>query len=51
MSLFHTLFGAHTADTKTSHWERGHFVSKCTGCGRPMIKLPGTAWRLGEATG
>jgi hypothetical protein len=46
---FHAWFGTHTADLKTSHWERGNFVSRCTRCGRPMIKLPGTDWKLGES--
>jgi hypothetical protein len=49
MSFFHTLFGAHVADTKASHWERGHFVTRCTTCGKPMIKLPGMPWQLGDA--
>ena len=44
----HNLFGTHTADTKVSRWDRGNFVSRCTTCGRPMIKLPGTDWKLGE---
>lgn len=48
-SFFHDWFGSHVADTRTSHWERGQFVSRCTRCGRPMIKLPGIAWKLGEA--
>jgi hypothetical protein len=44
MSL-HTLFGNHKADLKTSHWEHGQFVSTCTICGQPMIKLPSLPWR------
>jgi hypothetical protein len=46
---FHTLFGKHTADLQQSHWERGHFVSWCTVCGRGMIKLPGLPWRILDA--
>ena len=46
---FHTLFGSHVADLKTSHWDRGHFVSACTVCGREMIKLPGLDWRIRAA--
>lgn len=45
MSL-HSLFGRHDADLKASHWEQGSFVSRCTVCDLPMIKLPGLAWRL-----
>jgi hypothetical protein len=45
MSL-HSWFGRHQADTKTSHWQAGHFVSRCTVCGCEMIKLPGLAWQL-----
>lgn len=48
MSL-HDWFGRHTADLKSSHWERGSFVSNCTACGRPMIKLPGLSWQLRTA--
>lgn len=44
MSL-HTLLGTHVADLKTSHWDKGHFVSACTICGREMIKLPSLPWR------
>jgi hypothetical protein len=43
---FHSWFGRHQADTKTSHWQAGHFVSRCTVCGCEMIKLPGLAWQL-----
>ena len=42
----HNLLGLHVADTKTSHWDNGHFVTSCTRCGRPMVKLPGLSWRL-----
>ena len=45
MSL-HNLLGWHVADLKTSHWENGYFVSRCTICGQPMVKLPGEAWQL-----
>jgi hypothetical protein len=48
MSL-HELFGRHVADLKTSHWDRGSFVSRCTVCERPMIKLPGLSWQLRTA--
>ena len=47
MSL-HALFGTHVADLTASHWDRGHFVTCCTLCGREMIKLPGLNWRLRE---
>ena len=43
---FHDLFGTHVADLKTSRWELGYFVSSCTKCDRPMVKLPGMPWRL-----
>jgi hypothetical protein len=42
----HDLFGRHVADLKTSHWDRGSFVSCCTVCGRAMVKLPGLTWQL-----
>ncbi len=45
MSL-HDWFGRHVADHAYSHWEDGHFVTRCTLCGRAMIKLPGLGWRL-----
>jgi hypothetical protein len=45
MSL-HDWFGRHVADTQFSHWEGGHFVTRCTACGRAMVKLPGLPWRL-----
>jgi hypothetical protein len=50
MSL-HDWLGHHSADHRASRWDRGHFVSRCTACGRAMIKLPGLPWRLGEAAG
>jgi hypothetical protein len=50
MSLREWL-GRHLPDHEASHWERGSFVSRCTTCGRAMIKLPGLAWRLGGAEG
>jgi len=43
----HSLFGTHVADVKFSHWEGGYFVTRCTTCGKPMVKLPGLPWRLG----
>ena len=46
MSL-HDWLGRHVADLKVSHWDRGYFVSRCSLCGREMIKLPGLRWRLG----
>ena len=45
MSL-HDWFGRHVADHKDSHWEGGQFVTRCTQCGRAMVKLPGVGWRL-----
>lgn len=45
MSL-HAWLGRHIADAKHSHWDQGHFVSRCTLCGVAMIKLPGLPWRL-----
>ncbi|HEX9965865.1 MAG TPA: hypothetical protein VGB04_12895 [Allosphingosinicella sp.] len=50
MSL-HSLFGRHSADLRASHWEKGSFVSRCTICALPMIKLPGLAWQLRAAVG
>jgi hypothetical protein len=47
----HDWLGRHIADLKTSHWDRGNFVSNCTVCGRAMIKLPGLPWQVGAATG
>ena len=48
MSL-HDWFGRHVADHKNSHWDRGYFVTSCTLCGRPMVKLPNLPWRLSES--
>jgi len=45
MSL-HDWLGNHVADTKDSHWEGGHFVTRCGICGKAMVKLPGLPWRL-----
>jgi hypothetical protein len=45
MSL-HTLFGKHSADLKTSRWDRGQFVSQCLSCGAEMVKPPGLEWQL-----
>lgn len=42
----HDWFGTHVADTKDSHWEAGHFVTRCTLCGKAMEKPPGLPWRL-----
>ena len=48
MSL-HDWLGIHAADHKASHWEQGYFVSRCTSCGREMVKLPGLPWRKSSA--
>ena len=50
MSL-HDWLGRHVADHAASHWDAGHFVTRCTMCGREMIKLPGLPWRLRPAGG
>ncbi|MGZ8359707.1 MAG: hypothetical protein ACXWUX_04220 [Allosphingosinicella sp.] len=47
MSL-HDWFGRHVADLTDSHWDGGYFVTRCTICGREMVKLPGKPWRLRE---
>jgi len=44
----HDWLGTHSADLKASHWDGGYFVTRCTVCGKPMLKLPGLPWRLGE---
>jgi len=44
--MLHGFFGKHQPNLETSHWEQGHFVTQCTTCGRPMVKLPGLPWRL-----
>jgi hypothetical protein len=43
---FHTLFGKHAANLKTSRWESGQFVSQCVTCGAAMVKPPGLDWQL-----
>jgi hypothetical protein len=48
MSL-HRWLGRHAPDLKSSHWDRGHFVSCCTTCGQAMIKPPGLGWQLRAA--
>jgi hypothetical protein len=45
MSL-HDWLGTHAPDLKDSHWEGGQFVTRCTVCGKTMVKLPGLPWRL-----
>jgi hypothetical protein len=45
----HSWLGTHVADLKTSHWDGGYFVSRCTVCGCAMVKLPGLPWRLRES--
>jgi hypothetical protein len=45
----HAWLGRHAPDLVASHWERGHFVSRCSTCGAAMIKLPGLAWQLRTA--
>ena len=42
----HSLFGRHVVDSGFSHWDAGHFVSRCTICQKPMVKLPGLPWGL-----
>lgn len=44
--ILHKLFGRHIPDPQGNRWEGGYFVTKCTLCGEPMIKLPGLPWRL-----
>lgn len=50
MSL-HSLLGRHSADLKSSHWEQGRFVSRCTVCDLPMVKPPGLGWQLRPEAG
>lgn len=50
MSL-HDWLGRHVPDTKDSHWEDGHFVTRCTLCGRPMVKPPGQPWQVRDRGG
>ncbi len=45
----HNLFGRHAPDLRNSHWERGYFVTNCTGCDREMVKLPNLDWRVRTA--
>ena len=42
----HDWLGTHVADTRDSHWEGAHFVSRCTICHKAMEKLPGMPWSL-----
>jgi hypothetical protein len=42
----HNLFGKHLPDHVASRWDCGHFVTRCTVCGKAMIKLPGMTWQL-----
>jgi len=44
--ILHDWFGRHAADLADGHWDRGRYVSRCTVCGRAMIKLPGLPWQL-----
>jgi hypothetical protein len=44
--ILHELLGRHVPDLNASHWDSGHFVSRCTVCDSEMIKLPGLPWRL-----
>jgi hypothetical protein len=50
MSL-HLWLGRHSPDLRSSHWDRGRFVSCCETCGQAMIKPPGLGWRLDPAAG
>lgn len=43
---FHSLFGKHVPDLKFSRWDVGQFVTTCTSCGCPMVKLPGLTWQV-----
>ena len=45
MSL-HDWLGTHAPDLRGSHWEGAHFVTRCTVCGKTMVKLPGLSWKL-----
>jgi hypothetical protein len=49
--ILHDWFGTHVADHQASHWESGHFVSRCTRCGREMIKPSGAQWQLRKMGG
>jgi hypothetical protein len=48
---FHSWLGTHLPDHAASHWDKGHFVSACTVCGKAMVKLPGLSWRLRGSAG
>jgi hypothetical protein len=45
VTLLHRLFGQHQPDPDANHWEKGHFVSRCSICGCAMARLPGLPWR------
>lgn len=47
----HDWIGRHVVNVKASRWDRGSFVSECTVCLRPMIKLPGLTWQLRTTAG
>ena len=47
----HDFFGLHVADLTDSHWDAGHFVTRCTLCRREMIKPPGLPWQLRKRDG
>lgn len=47
--MFHALFGRHVADLKTSHWDKGRFVTRCEICGCDMVKLPGLPWQVASS--
>lgn len=48
--ILHKMFGRHVPDQRYNRWEDGHFVSSCSLCGQPMIKLPGLPWRSRSAS-
>jgi hypothetical protein len=50
MSL-HDWLGTHIPDLKDSHWDGGHFVTRCTICGKTMVKPPGMKWQLKTGRG
>ena len=45
MSL-HDWLALHRPDLRDSHWEGARFVTRCTVCGKQMVKLPGQPWRV-----
>jgi hypothetical protein len=47
----HDWIGRHVVNVKASRWDQGSFVSECTVCLRPMIKLPGLTWQLRTTAG